>query len=464
MDNKIFLEKVRSKESTNTSGGLNVKLKGNRKLLPLNDVSDVVSLMEQYTEERDNCNTIRLTCQVNPICSNILFNRISEIVKYEGSSAVTFLNYGEGGDEPFGGNQVIYKPTTMEFWSSGNMKYQALDGALSSTSPSTPLTDVDRVGIYDNGELTSSINHPTNAIRDTQLSRNDDNGDHFVYHCGLDILNNHLIRSNTFKTVCRMPKNYNTNYTAFNTIADLMRSANGDKVVEKLYFPTTSGVDGGTKLLGLHLYLYDDILPFKSSVEKRLIERYNGWLGFLNKSKIKSYNNFKDRDNPEDLRMERPLMYMQGGDYVDMYPGRDLYSFVPKYNGYRNRMEKNWNYCITYPSSSTTKGFDDIIETSNNSLKAMYFDENTRADSGAMQLVIYSKAMHGLQEGDYVNIYKNYEDTNGEFVSELIISNAKVDEVVDPFIFTTYAQGVQISQQWVELDDDDKMSGFTANG
>ena len=94
----------------------------------------------------------------------------------------------------------------------------------------------------------------------------------------------------------------------------------------------------------------------------------------------------------------------------------------------------------------------------------MYFDENTRADSGAMQLVIYSKAMQGLQEGDYVNIYKNYEDTNGEFVSELIISNAKVDEVADPFIFTTYTQGVQISQQWVELDDDDKMTGFTANG
>ena len=53
MNNKIFLEKVRSKQSANTSSGLNVKLKGNRKLLPLNDVSDVISLMEQYTEERE---------------------------------------------------------------------------------------------------------------------------------------------------------------------------------------------------------------------------------------------------------------------------------------------------------------------------------------------------------------------------------------------------------------------------
>ena len=459
MDNKIFLEKVRSKESANTSSGLNVKLKGNRKLLPLNDVSDVISLMEQYTEEREKCNTIRLTCQVNPICSNILFNRISEIVKYEGSSAVTFLNYGiSGSTNPLENKeQVIYKPETLSFWSGGAMSYQSTD-SLNTAGPSTRLNEVNRTQINTDGKINDgSRPHPTNAIRDTQLSRTDKDGDYFVYHCGLDILNNHLIRSKTFKTICKMPKSFPSDYTAFNTIADLMRDAAGNKVVEKLYFPTTSGVDGGAKLTGLHTYLYDDILPFNEAVKKKLIEKHNGWLGFLNRSKIKSYAAFNE-DDPQDMRVERPLMYMNGGDYVDMYPGRDLYSFVPKYNKYRNRMEKNWNYCITYPSDSTIQGFEDIIESSNDALKAVYFDENTRTDSGAMQLVIYSKAKHGLKEGDRVNIYKT---NDGE--SELILSAVEVDTVVDDFIFTTFTQGVQISKKWVQLNDNDLMSGFTVD-
>lgn len=481
---KIFLERMKAKDSADTSGGLNVNLSGNRKLLPLNDVSEVISLMEQYTEERDKCNKIRLTCQVNPICSNVLFNRVSEIVKYEGSSAVTFLNYGVSGNtdmdpkeeskwNPFKGNekkQVIYKPDTLSFWSGGSMRYQGIDSRLASTDPDTYLTNVDRTTIEPNSSPSAvGEHHPTNAIRDMQLSRTDkakENEDHFVYHCGLDIFNNHLIRSNTFKCICKMPEGWDTkevtedDYTAFNTIADLMRDSKGEKVIEKLCFPITANIQGHTKFLALHTYLYDDILTFNEAVKTRLIEKYNGWLGFLNKSKIKTYSNFVQN---EELYIERPIMYMSGGDFVDMYPGRDLYSFVPKYNKHRNRMEKNWNYCITYPSSSTTEGFDDIINQYNGALKAVYFDENTRADSGAMQLVIYSKAKHGLSEGDTVNIYKTYKEDK-KTVNELVVANAKVDVVVDPFIFTTFTQGVSISSQWVGIKKEDKISGFTVDG
>lgn len=475
MENKVFLENMRSKQSTNTSSGLNVRLGGNRRLLPLNDVSDVISLMEQYSEERESCNKIRLTCQVNPVCSNVLFNKISEIVKFEGSPDVVFLNYGIGNDDKAFANrhQVIYKPQTIKFWSGDSMLYQSIDEGLTSKGADTPLTnlDDDRKRLYSNGDATKGRLHPTNAIRDTQLSRDDDKGDHFVYHCGLDILNNHLIRSNTFKAICKMPDSsrynpddYNDSYTAFNTIADIMREANGNKVVEKLYFPTTSGVDGGVKFVGLHTYLYDDILPFNEAIQKRLIEKHNGWFGFSNKSKIKSYLDFGDNADPQDMRMERPIMYMNGGDHVDMYPGRELYSFVPLYNQYRDRMEKNWNYCITYPSSSTTEGFDDIIEQINDSLKAIYFDETTRADNGAMQLVIYSKSKHGLAPGDRVNIYKTYEDENGKRISEKVVNNVEVDEVVNEFIFTTFTQGVQISKNWVQLSSGDTISGFTVDG
>ena len=108
-------------------------------------------------------------------------------------------------------------------------------------------------------------------------------------------------------------------------------------------------------------------------------------------------------------------------------------------------MEKNWNYCITYPSSSTTEGFDDIINQYNGALKAVYFDENTRADSGAMQLVIYSKAKHGLSEGDTVNIYKTYKEDKKtvnendanlvnaiDFINQTKLENQPTEETIKP--------------------------------
>ena len=186
------------------------------------------------------------------------------------------------------------------------------------------------------------------------------------------------------------------------------------------------------KLLTLHLYEYDDILSYEKTIEERLIPKYNGWVGFNNRPKIKSYSAFSDSDSME---IERPLSYLNSGDFVDMYPGRDLYSFVPKYNTFQRRIEKNWNYNITYPSSSYTPTyssdpFADIFEINEgiNSLKTVYFDENIRADNGVTQLVMYSVSKHGLAVGDYVNIYKTY-DTMLYWVSKKIEDSSNYERV-----------------------------------
>ena len=499
MDTRIFLEQHKSKKSSNTSEGLDVELKGRRKLLPTNDFSEVISQYDQYREEREKCNIIRLTCQVDPICSNVLFNHITEIVHDEGSSAVTFLNYGV---DPSNGEvfeNVIYKPKGMDFWSGNTMKYQSVDEDVADRDPKNTIV-YDLISTsrthYTNGQLNNEgVNHPTNAIRDTQLSKRNIG---FVYHCGLDFLNNHLVRSNTFKTICKCPKDDMGEYTAFNTIGDLMRNVSGEKVIEKLYFPTSETSleeKDFTKLLSLHLYEYDDILTYENAVKERLIPTYNGWVGFENKSKIKSYVDFIRND---DMMVERPLMYYNGGDFVDMYPDRSLYSFVPKYNKFQERIEKNWNYCITYPSSSVTKGFEDIIETFDglNSLKIIYFDETRRSDNGTTMLVMYSIARHGLAQGDFVNIYRTYDtdlywviDINSgerlskdyeneqEAIDELavleldgysgkvistastvthkILDNTEVSEIVDDYIFTVFNSNVQISDSWVEITDEE---------
>lgn len=416
MDAKIFLQSHLSKKSSNTSNGVNVQFKGRRKLLPTNDVSEIVSQYDQYLLERESCNKIRLTCQVNPICTNVLFNPITEIVRYEGSNNVELLNYLEGkGSTDLKNTDLLYK--TTDVLCSSNL----------------------------NGN-SSSGKHHTNAIRDTQLS-NTKNG--FIYHCGLDILNNHLIRSNTFKTICRRDKNSNSDSNVFNTIGDTMRDVSGNQVIETLYFPVSSSVEGHKKDVEAHIYRYDDILQFDESISNRLIKKYDGWVGFYNRSKIKSYSNF---ENGDIMDIERPIMYKNGGDFIEMYPDRSLYSFVPKFNKYRNRIEKNWEYCITYPSSSTTEGFESIINGDLKSLKAIYFDENSQGDNGGSQLVIYGITKHGLKVGDFVNIYNTYIE-DGKTVNEVVAYSAEVTNVVDDYIFILQGISSTISDTWCYLSD-----------
>ena len=469
MDTNIFLDEFSSKNSVSNTSGLNVSLGGKRKLIPSTDTSYVISAYEQYEKEREECNIIRLTCQVNPICTNVLFNRITEIVKDEGSDDISMINYGvSGSNDIFDG--VKYKEPSMEFWSGNAALYLSVDNMAASLSHSTTITDAVFMSSKDYSncqcfDVVDSI-HPTNAIRDMQLSKNDSNGKPFVYHCGLDIFNNHLIRSKTFKPVNKFYTEVTKSgcdelqselsYGAFNTIADVMRDVNGNKVIEKMYFPISAQIDGNTKILARHLYEYDDIYTFDDAIAEKLLDKYNGWIGFVNGSKIKSYDDFGKN---ETLGIERPLMYKNGGDFIDMYPSRDLYSFIPKWNEARHRIEKNWNYCLTYPSSSTTDGFDDIIETNDglNSLKAIYFDENTIADNGTSQLVIYGITKHGLSVGDYVNIYKTYTE-NGKTINEKILEEVEVSAIADDYIFTAFGATTKISDSWVQVTQKDIMN------
>ena len=432
VDSKVFLQSHISKQSSNTSNGVNVQLKGKRKLLPTTDMSESVSQYEQYLEERGKCNKIRLTCQVNPICSNILYNSVTEIVRNEGSDDVEVLNYG---------NEALSKGTIKTENTSG--KNKKVDFW------SSPSWNGDALTIL-NGNAKDS--HPTNAIRDTQLS-SPSNG--FVYHCGKDIFNNHLIRSNTFKTIC---KRQGGNEDTFNTIADKMRDVKGNEVVETLYFPVDAPIDGHKKDVTMHVYRYDDILTYADSVKNRLVQKYDGWVGFYNRSKIKSYNDFK---KGEIMDIERPIMYKNGGDFIEMYPDRSLYSFVPKFNKSRKRVEKNWEYCITYPSSSTTDGFDSIINKSNGALKAIYFDENSKGDNGGSQLVIYGISKHGLIVGDFVSVYKTLR--NG--TDERVVESAEVSAVVDDYIFVLKGNSTAISNSWHDVSQDELSNGkITVDG
>ena len=160
MDLQILLEKNKSKESVNINNSLAIQLNGSKRMLPCDPMETTISEIDVYNNERENCNKIRLTVQINPICTNVLFNNLTEIVKNEGTDNTIWVNYGENYSEDLSklvsGNSIFFK-SAADF----------------------------------NKGVSDTLN-AVNAIRDTQLS-SEENG--YKYHCGLDIFNNHLIFS-----------------------------------------------------------------------------------------------------------------------------------------------------------------------------------------------------------------------------------------------------------------------------
>ena len=76
---EITLNKSKSVFSNNVESDFNIDLSTKVRLLPSENVSKTLSLIEQYNKERDNCNKFRLIFAINPICSNVLYNKIDII-------------------------------------------------------------------------------------------------------------------------------------------------------------------------------------------------------------------------------------------------------------------------------------------------------------------------------------------------------------------------------------------------
>lgn len=394
----ILLNKQKSKVSNNMNSFVPIRLTSGAKLLPTDSLVTTINEVELYNQERQASNIVRLTCTINPICSNVLHNTITEIVKNEGSNECFCLNFEPLDDN--NANKLLYKTKSL-------------------------FTDA------------------FSGVRDTQLS-NEANG--FQYHCGTDIFNNHILRSLTFKTVCGYSGN-SGRHDEFNTLTDTMRSIDGKNIsgYKDYTEEDRKSKNGKPSIKKLHLYLKEEVLSFEECVENRLIEE-NGWYGFINIGKFPTID-----DNNEQLDIYKVINNRKPCDFIDMYPSRDLWYFTPKYNKYRKRIEKNWDYCLTYPSSSTTD--IDFIRSGTNSLKVCMFDDTLSNSIGTSGLKLYSVSKHGLSKGDIINVYDG---------DNVIIRNTSVVDIEDEYTFSVYDQGVDISNLWYQLSNNDLIgSGVT---
>lgn len=332
---KILLGEKSHKLGVNVDNHVGLSLVDERRIMPPTDYTATIDAYERYFAEKDASDKYRLSFTINPICSNVLFNVITEPVYKEGSDDV--LVFLKDGAKRKGNEGTLPESISC---------YQQYKGDATSKD------GVNRyIAVHDTG-----YSHPDIGPVD--------------YHCGYDIFDNHYLRRkdgffivNKRKSIGELGKKFkvdNKEYSPFNTLYDTLRNRSGETIKD-----TTFMIDEHTKELKkdanakMHIYYYDGVDSYYNSITENLIER-DGWFGFLNKVSmpVVNYKTCNGKDVIINKCMNNDPAYGQ----IDMYPGRDLYSFVPKYNPYRRREENNWDFCITYPYKYDDKiGDTDLV-------------------------------------------------------------------------------------------------------
>lgn len=368
---EIKLNKYNSKYSVNREGNKNIPLISKFRITPYTDLNERIDLNNLYTQERDNCKNYRLIFTINPICSNILFNMRTEVVKNEGD----------------------YNPTVI-----------IGDNALNPRKIKA---------------INTSIIDIKQCIKDTEYSHSQCGG--FTYHCGMDIFNNHRLRSLDFTHVNKVKSD---DGETFNTISDFIRNENGEIVSELL--PYKNLTDTELSPTKLHLYQTDNILSMGEAYEKKLSE-VNGWLGFTNPTSIEipiiNHNN-------SEIILNKLLNNRKACEFIDMYPDRSLFSFIPKLNTYKRRLENNWDYIITYPHSNDYQHFNKVND--NHGCGGIKVIESfiSHTNNGMEMISLRTLIKHNLKKGDYVRLYYlDNENING--VVTRFYKKVKVNRIGD---------------------------------
>lgn len=320
MDFNIVKTTANSKKSVDNETKVSIELESIQTTLSTDSVSEAVDQYAQYIAEKDESDKYRMIFTISPICSNVLFNQVTEVVINEGN------------------------PQKAIFFGDNGLSTQSINDTNDNFIDYCNYKGIDLTML-----LNDSFNR-TKMIMDTGYSH-EEAGD-VVYHCGYDIFNNHTLRRREFGIINKMATDTVNGRVNFNSIKDYNRDSSG--VINSFIPPIVTSktvnnkeiryiATGETRLQ--HEYLYDTLMPFPQAIRENLVEE-DGWLGFLNPCTMKVPNYVW---NGHEVSLNKCMNDNKAGEFIDMYPDRSLYSFLPKYNKHLNRYEYNWDYCITYP-------------------------------------------------------------------------------------------------------------------
>ena len=385
MQRKFLQEKSLNRKLDNAEKSLNVDLSAKSRLIPYSTAANLLGLNDLYIEERDACETYRMIFTVNPVCTNVLYNAVTEPVYLEGSySAMTLV------ESPISRN----------------------GGKLSTVFPAGTLN-----------QSGSSIDQVF-AVRDTEISNEKIGG--FKYLCGYDIFNNHLLRTNEFEHAKMEESSEHKNKDVFNTIFDFAIDYSG-KTVTRIIGEADGPVPDSKPKTDLRMYQIDNIKTMNEAFRDEL-RNVDGWFGFYNSGYINIPNG---KLGGEDISVNRVLNNETPCGFVDLYPDRTLYSFIPKVNRYKKRLERNWDCGIVYPYKNDHDMFNRIMIgfTGNTEEWASWSSENG------------SKVPNAVRVYENKVVYNNVGDELVEFHSLLRHSLEPGDEVRLFYTTSNYPEG-----------------------
>lgn len=327
----LLLGQYKNKHSSNVDNHVEVDVYSSTKLLGNDIVTDTIDQYQQYIKEKDKSSKYRLIFTINPFCSNVLFNTITEVVYNEGSDdCIVFGCYQNS--LPFSGNIKSY------------LNYKS--------SKSTTLNRHDM--IEDTGFSHAKIGP-------------------VVYHCGYDIFNNHTLRAKEFNVVNPMKSSSRTEN--FNTLKDFLRDRNGKNIRDIPIGINLPSIKNESKV-NLRMYLFDTVYSFSDSITNNLTEK-DGWFGFINPTSIDVVN---VTGSGITCSLNKCMNNNKACEFIDMYPDRSLYSFIPKVNKHRKRLEPNWKYCITYPYENYYNSVVENMDAQANGLVCEIISDTTNID------------------------------------------------------------------------------------
>lgn len=83
MDLKLVLEENRNKRSTNKDFYQSLNFERSSMMLPISDINNVVNTYQVFENERDSSTKFSLNITLNPIMSNVLTNKLTEVTRKE---------------------------------------------------------------------------------------------------------------------------------------------------------------------------------------------------------------------------------------------------------------------------------------------------------------------------------------------------------------------------------------------
>ena len=362
----ILRNQKKSYGSQDVDNDVSIDIQRTTRQFTHNDSVGVLDANQQFIDERNACKDYRLILTINPFCSNELFNTCTEVV-----------------------------------WKEGSDECQAVTNGSNLTLTGNPF-NIPNKNI--NGKI-SGINR-VDMVRNTEYSSEKIG---FEYHPGYDIFNNHILRNKSYRIVNPLLKQSTWDErNNFNTISDYMRISNGN-VLKKCNRLDINDTD----FIPKHLYDREDILTFGDgeSLGENLKED-NGWFGFYNTSVIPTKS-----INGDIMDINRVNNNKGNCEFVDMYPDRSLFSFIPKYNQYKNRLEDNWKIELTYAFESTVKdeNGNDFTILQSGDVNALYVAsvEYVINQTGIRVLMFRSFTKHNLKQNDTVFLYFSEDEEEG---------------------------------------------------